>query len=96
MIDTDMSDNMSATSLNVAAVFPAILNPFVVETTNAPPPSVFKMMTSRIPGLVGVASVRVSPAEPTTISQICMSEEARMVPASPGSFSSFGPMYSKW
>ena len=67
---TEIRDRKSLASANVACVSPATLKPPVAVTTMSPPPSVFMRRTSRIPGLVGRGSVRVSPEAPETISQI--------------------------
>jgi hypothetical protein len=90
--ETLISDRKSEASANVAVVSSATFSPAAAVSTASPPPSVFKRMTSRMPGFVGLASVRVSPEAPVTISQICKSAVARMIPALPGSFRIFGPL----
>lgn len=67
---TEIRDRKSLASAKVACVSPATLKPPVAVTTMSPPPSVFMRRTRRIPGLVGLGSVRVSPEAPETISQI--------------------------
>ena len=90
-IVTEISDRKSLASANVACVSSATFRPADAVRTSVPPPSVLRRMTRRIPGFVGVASERVSLPEPSVISQICRSAEARMIPASPGSVMIFGP-----
>lgn len=80
----------SEASAKVASVSSATLNPLAAVTTAFPPPSVLRRRTSLIPGLVGLASVRVSFEPPVTISQMSKSAFARMIPPLPGSFRSFG------
>lgn len=92
-IVTEISDRKSLASANVAVVSSATLRPAEAVTTTSPPPSVFNRTTKRMPAFVGVASVRVSFDAPDTISQICKSAVARMMPASPGSRNSLGPRY---
>ena len=89
---TEMRLRKSLASAKVAAVSPATLNPPVAVTTMSPPPSVFMRRTKRIPGLVGLGSVRVSPEAPETSSQICRSMFGRMIPELPGSLVIFGPL----
>lgn len=91
MIDTEIRLRKSDASANVAVVSSATFRPAEAVTTTSPPPSVFNRITSRMPGFVGLASVRVSPEAPDTISQICRSAVARMIPALPGSLRTFGP-----
>ena len=67
---TEIRDRKSLASAKVACVSPATLKPPVAVTTMSPPPSVFMRRTRRIPGLVGLGSVRVSPEPPEVISQI--------------------------
>lgn len=89
---TEMSDRKSLASAKVACVSPATLKPPVAVTTMSPPPSVFIRRTNRIPGLVGLGSVRVSPEAPLVISQIWRSMFGRMIPPVPGSLRIFGPL----
>jgi hypothetical protein len=91
---TDTRDRMSAASAKVATVFPATLNPLAAVTTALPPPSVSRRITRRIPALVGLVRVRVSPEPPVTISTIWRSAVAVMIPAFPGSASNLGPRYN--
>jgi hypothetical protein len=93
---TEMRLRKSLASAKVACVSPATLKPPVAVTTMSPPPSVLIRRTSRIPGLVGLGSVRVSPEAPLTISQIWRSIFGRMIPALPGSLRIFGPLYRSW
>jgi len=90
-IVTEISDRKSLASANVACVSRATFRPAGAVTTTSPPPSVFNRSVKRIPGFVGVARVLVSPEAPDTISQICKSALARMIPALPGSVRIFGP-----
>ena len=90
--DTDISDRLSPASANTALVSKAAFNPFATLTVATPPPSVFIRRTKRIPGLVGLASTRVSSEAPLVNSQTCKSALGRMVPPLPGSTSSFGPL----
>ena len=96
VIETLISDRKSLASANVASVSKDEFNPAAAVTTTAPPPSVLRRNTKRIPGFVGVASVRVSAVAPDTISQICRSCDTRIVPASPGSVSNLPPRYNWW
>jgi hypothetical protein len=88
---TEMNDRKSLASANVACVSKATFMPPVTVTTASPPPSVFKRSVKRTPGFVGLASVRVSPEAPVTISQICRSAPTRMIFPLPGSVMIFGP-----
>jgi hypothetical protein len=67
--ETEIIDNISPTSANVALTSGIELRPFAAVTTASPPPSVFMRRTNRIPGLVGLAKTRVSPDAPVVISQ---------------------------
>ena len=89
---TEISDRKSLASAKVACVSPATLKPPVAVTTMSPPPSVFMRRTSRMPGFVGLGSVRVSAEPPLVISQICRSMRGRMIPPVPGSLRIFGPL----
>ena len=88
---TEMRGRKSLASAKFATVSPPTLNPPVAVTAMSPPPSVFMRRTKRIPGLVGLGSVRVSAEAPETSSQICRSAVGRMIPALPGSLRIFGP-----
>ena len=90
--DTEISDRLSPTSAKTLYPASATSNPFAAVTVIAPPPSVFIRKTNRIPGFVGLARTRVSPEAPLVISHIWRSALARIVPPSPGSAMSFGPL----
>lgn len=90
--DTEISDTLSPASANTTVVVSATFNPFAEVTVIAPPPSVRRRKTARIPGLVGLASVRVSADAPLVSSHTWRSALARMVPPLPGSVISFGPL----
>ena len=90
--DTEINDSMSPASANTAVVPKSAFRPFAAVTVALPPPSVRSRTMKRMPALVGFASVRVSPDAPVVISQIFKSALARIVPASPGSAMSFGPL----
>uniref|UniRef100_A0A6M3JTW3 Uncharacterized protein n=1 Tax=viral metagenome TaxID=1070528 RepID=A0A6M3JTW3_9ZZZZ len=68
--DTEISDNRSPASANVALVSRAVFRPPAAPTTIAPPPSVSIRSTKRIPARVGATRVRVSADAPETISHI--------------------------
>jgi len=89
--ETEIIDNESPASANVALTSGTAFNPFEALTTAFPPPSVFNRRINRIPGLVGLARTRVSFEAPVVISQTCKSALARIVPPSPGSAMTFGP-----
>jgi hypothetical protein len=88
---TEISGRKSLTSANTACVSRATLKPSAHVTTISPPPSVFIRMVARMPGFLGVFSVRVSPEPPDVSSQICKSLVNTMTPPLPGSFTIFGP-----
>lgn len=91
--ETEIMDSMSPASPNVALFSSATLSPFSAVTTASPPPSVSSRSVKRIPGLVGLARIRVSADAPVVISQTCKSAFGRMVPPLPGSVNCFGPRY---
>jgi hypothetical protein len=67
--DTEIIDNMSPASANVALTSGTELSPFAAVTTASPPPSVSSRKTNRIPGFVGLARTLVSFDAPVVISQ---------------------------
>lgn len=92
VLETEINDNISPASANVALVSNAVFKPFSAVTTISPP-SVSIRNTNRMPGLVGLASVRVSFAPTDTISQISRSLFGRMVPPLPGSAKTLAARY---
>lgn len=90
--DTEISDTLSPASANTTVVVRATLSPFAAVTVIVPPPSVFIRRINRIPGLVGLASTRVSPEAPLVNSQTCRSAFGTMVPPLPGSAMTLGPL----
>ena len=89
--DTEIIDSMSPASANVALTSGTELSPFSAVISATPPPSVRRRRTKRIPGLVGLARVRVSLEAPVVISQTCKSALGRIMPPSPGSAIILGP-----
>lgn len=90
--DTEISDRLSPASAKLAYPTSDAFNPFSEVTVTSPPPSVFIRRIKRIPGLVGLASTRVSLEAPLVSSHISRSALARIVPPLPGSAMSFGPL----